>query len=173
MAKAISAGIILHRSSPLNELMVFICHPGGPFWKNKDDGAWSIPKGLVEPEDVDLETVARREFQEEVGLAVNVELKHLGEFKQPSGKVIHVWHGSQNIDEQAVSSNMFELEWPPRSGQKQSFPEIDCGKWFTVDEARCKLLKGQTPILDALTQSLDYKSPIHTTVDSNGQVSLF
>lgn len=152
---------------------MFICHPGGPFWKNKDEGAWSIPKGLVEPEDSDLEAVARREFQEEVGLAVDADLENLGEFKQPSGKVIHVWHGSQEIDEQALSSNLFEMEWPPKTGQMQSFPEIDRGQWFTIDDARIKLLKGQVPILDALTQHLDYKSPIQTKLDTKGQISLF
>jgi predicted NUDIX family NTP pyrophosphohydrolase len=88
MAKAVSAGILLHRFSFVEELMVFICHPGGPFWSNREDGAWSIPKGLLEPDDIDMETAARREFLEEVGIAVNAKLEHLGEFKQPSGKII-------------------------------------------------------------------------------------
>lgn len=160
MAKPVSAGIILHRRSILGELLVFICHPGGPFWANKDDGAWSIPKGVVEPGDVDLEAAARREFREEVGLAVTATLEHLGTFRQPSGKVVHIWHGSQDIDEQAVSSNMLEMEWPPKSGRIQRFPEMDCGKWFTVDFARAKLLVGQRPILEALLQRFDQSKPI-------------
>lgn len=170
MAKAVSAGILLHQFSFVGELMVFICHPGGPFWRNRDDGAWSIPKGLLKPEDKDLETAARREFQEEVGIAVDATLEPLGEFKQPSGKVIHVWHGSQDIDEQAVSSKLFEMEWPPGSGQMQSFPEMDRGKWFTVDDARGKLLKGQVPIVEALVRRLADENPPRTKSGTEGKV---
>jgi predicted NUDIX family NTP pyrophosphohydrolase len=173
MAKAISAGILLHRFSGLGELMVFICHPGGPFWKNKDDGAWSIPKGLVEDGDADLEAVARREFLEEVGLAVEAPLEPLGQFKQPSGKIVHVWHGTQEVDERKAMSNVFEMEWPPKSGQMQSFPEIDRCQWFLVEKAREKILKGQVAILDELINRLQYRNPVGTPVDAKGQVNLF
>jgi predicted NUDIX family NTP pyrophosphohydrolase len=155
MPNAVSAGVLLHRHAADGALLVFIGHPGGPYWRNRDDGAWTIPKGLAKPDDAHLEAVALREFAEEVGVAVTATLLPLGEFKQPSGKVIHVWHGSQDIDEAAVASNLFELEWPPKSGQIQCFPEIDRGQWFTIADARTKLLRGQVPILDALHQRLN------------------
>jgi predicted NUDIX family NTP pyrophosphohydrolase len=125
---------------------------GGPFWARKDDGAWSIPKGIVETTDVEGELVAAiREFTEEVGTpppAVGYE--PLGEFRQSSGKVVVVFAAESDFSPGQIVSNTFPLEWPPRSGRMQDFPEIDDARWFGVDAARDKLVKGQRPILDAL-----------------------
>ena len=129
-------------------------HPGGPFWAKKDDGAWSIPKGeLAEGEDP--LTAARRELAEEPGFAVEGELRPLGRVKQAGGKVVHAWAGEGDFDADAIRSNMFSIEWPPRSGRMQQFPEVDRAAWFGIDEARVKLLKGQLPLLDALCRLMD------------------
>ena len=145
-----SAGILLYRRSP--GLEVFLAHMGGPFWSRKDAGAWSIPKGLYGPEEQPL-AAALREFFEEVGAAAPEEdYELLGEFRQPSGKRLTVFGARTNAEVRFVGSNLFEMEWPPRSGRLQQFPEMDAAGWFSLDEARVKLLKGQLPLLDALRQ---------------------
>jgi len=145
-----SAGILLHRRMPVRQ--VFLAHMGGPFWSRKDAAAWSIPKGLYEPDETPL-AAALREFEEEVGTpAPDEPYELLGEFRQPSGKRLTVFAAETEVDVQFVGSNLFEMEWPPRSGRLQEFPEMDAAGWFDLDEARVKLLKGQLPILDALPQ---------------------
>jgi predicted NUDIX family NTP pyrophosphohydrolase len=127
---------------------------GGPFWEKKDDGAWSIPKGEHGPDDEPL-AVARREFEEELGSPVPAEeLLPLGALRVTSAKVLAVWAAEGDVDATATRSNTFELEWPPRSGRVQEFPEIDRAAWFGLGEARAKLVKGQVPFLDRLRDAV-------------------
>ena len=155
MASKSSAGLILHRRTADGEIEVLLVHPGGPFWARKDAHAWSIPKGEYD-EGEDAETVALREFEEELGSPPPVGLRlFLGEFGQSGRKRISAWALAADFDATRVVSNTFELEWPPRSGQIQEFPEVDKAAWWTVDAARTKLHKGQAPILDALAEALD------------------
>jgi predicted NUDIX family NTP pyrophosphohydrolase len=147
-----SAGILLYRFHSAGP-EVLLVHPGGPYWVNKDDGAWSIPKGLYDPGE-DPEAAARREFAEETGLAPAGELVPLGTFRQPSGKLIIAWALEGDFDPAALRSNLFSIEWPPRSGRMQDFPEADRAAWFAPGEARRKILKGQSPLLDALLARL-------------------
>jgi predicted NUDIX family NTP pyrophosphohydrolase len=172
MAGVQSSGVILHRFRSDGSLEVFLAHPGGPFWAKKDDGAWSIPKGLIEEHDTDLRAVATREFREEIGVELECALEILGEFKQPSGKVIHAWTGVNEINPAEVHSNTFELEWPPKTGIIREFPEVDRADWFLISDARKKLLKGQQPILDALISYLSYDEANETPADRKGQFSL-
>ena len=132
---------------------VFLVHPGGPFWAKKDEGAWSVPKGLFEDDENPLEA-ARREFREETGLDITGDFMELTPLKQPSGKVVYVWAVEGNIDAAAIKSNMFPMEWPPKSGKQQEFPEVDRGGWFTMAQAREKLLPGQRGFLDELQRKL-------------------
>lgn len=148
----ISAGIMLFRRRPAG-IEVLLVHPGGPYWAGKDAGAWSIPKGLHEPGE-DGEGAARREFAEETGLAPEGAVIHLGSFRQPSGKVLEAYAGEGDFDPGRLVSNVFSIEWPPRTGRMQEFPEADRAAWFTPAEARLKLLKGQVPILAALLAHL-------------------
>jgi predicted NUDIX family NTP pyrophosphohydrolase len=144
-----SAGILLYRFRPAGP-EVLLGHMGGPFWAKKDDGGWSIPKGEHGPDEDPL-AVARREFEEELGRPVPAqELVALGTQKVTSGKVLAVWAGEGDLDATAAVSNTFELEWPPRSGRMQEFPEIDRADWFGLDAARSKLVTGQVPFLDRL-----------------------
>ena len=155
MASKSSAGLILHRRTADGEIEVLLVHPGGPFWARKDAHAWSIPKGEYD-EGEDAETVALREFEEELGSPPPVGLRlFLGEFGKSGRKRISAWTLAADFDATRVVSNTFELEWPPRSGQIQEFPEVDKAAWWTVDAARTKLHKGQAPILDALAEALD------------------
>ena len=155
MASKSSAGLILHRRTADGEIEVLLVHPGGPFWARKDAHAWSIPKGEYD-EGEDAETVALREFEEELGSAPPVGLRlFLGEFGQSGRKRISAWALAADFDATHVVSNTFELEWPPRSGQIQEFPEVDKAAWWTVDAARTKLHKGQAPILEALAEVLE------------------
>ncbi|MGD8568452.1 MAG: NUDIX domain-containing protein [Gammaproteobacteria bacterium] len=147
-----SAGIMLYHYRD-DELYVLLVHPGGPFWINKDIGAWSIPKGLFEHGE-DLLDTARREFKEETGYDVNGDFIDLGKIKQPSGKVIHVWALEGDIDASRISSNTFALEWPPHTGQQQEFPEVDRGEWFNIQKARQMINKGQARFLDRLLAAL-------------------
>jgi predicted NUDIX family NTP pyrophosphohydrolase len=147
VSKASSAGILVYRRHP--RLEVLLVHPGGPFWAKKDDGAWSIPKGEF-AEGEDPVAAARRELAEETGLVTEGELRPLGSVKQAGGKVVHGWALEGNLDASAIRSNTFSMEWPPRSGRMQQFPEVDRAAWFSIDEARIKLLQGQLPLLDAL-----------------------
>ena len=143
-----SAGILLFRRNG-GELQVFLVHPGGPLWARKDDGAWSIPKGEHGTEE-DALLAAQREFMEETGAPIDGAFLALPPIRQPGGKVVTAWAVEGEFDPEQLQSNAFELEWPPKSGGRRSFPEIDRGAWFAIDEARRKLLGGQVPLLDAL-----------------------
>jgi len=133
---------------------VLLGHMGGPFWARKDDGAWSLPKGEHGPDEEPV-AVARREFEEELGSPVPAgDLVPLGQLRVTSGKVMAAWAVEGDLDAAACVSNTFELEWPPRSGRMQEFPEIDRAGWFDLDEARAKLVKGQVPFLDRLLDAL-------------------
>lgn len=142
MVKKKSAGILVFRRK-FNEPEVLFAHPGGPFWAKKDLGAWSIPKGEYE-DDEDPLAAAKREFQEEIGLPVPAgELFDLGEIVRKDKKVIKVWAVEGDLDVSHIESNLFEMEWPPHSGQYQQFPEIDRAQWFLLSEASPKLHAGQ------------------------------
>lgn len=158
MAKLHSAGILLYKFSASNELLLFLVHPGGPYWANKDEGAWSIPKGVRQAADDGYLETARREFFEEIGTRVQTELTSLGAFRQSSAKVIHVYAGRQDIDTDTIVSNDFELEWPAKSGERQRFPEIDRAEWFDYATAQQKILAGQLPILRRLLEVLDCRT---------------
>lgn len=148
-----SYGILLFRYNG-GQLQVMLLHPGGPFFAEKDEGVWSIPKGLPEGNEMALET-ARREFLEETGFDVDGTFIGLGKLKQPSGKVIHAWSLESDLDVSRISSNTFTLEWPRNSGRYQEHPEIDEGQWFTISEARRKIARGQTGFLERLLERLD------------------
>jgi predicted NUDIX family NTP pyrophosphohydrolase len=144
-----SAGLLMYRQGATGEFEVLLAHPGGPFWRNRDDGAWSLPKGEYrEPEDA--LSAARREFTEETGFDVTLPLLPLGEITQKSGKRISAWAFRGDCEPACLRSNTFEIEWPPRSGRRQSFPEIDRVQWFGLGEARRKLLPAQCELLDRL-----------------------
>ncbi|WP_281167567.1 NUDIX domain-containing protein [Solimonas variicoloris] len=132
---------------------VFLVHPGGPFWARRDDGAWSICKGEAGPDEIALDA-ARREFVEETGQAIDGEFRALPPLRQAGGKRVLAWAVEAGVDAGAIVSNHFELEWPPRSGQRRRFPEVDRAGWFGLDAARRKLLASQRPLLDALLQVL-------------------
>ena len=147
----ISAGLLAFRRSP--RLEVLLAHPGGPFWAKKDDGAWTIPKGLVET-DADLLTTARREFAEETNLAAAGAFIPLAPVKQKSGKVVHAFAFEADLELEAFASNVFEIEWPPRSGRRKSFPEIDRIAYFATPEAMTKIIAYQQPLLRELQAKL-------------------
>ena len=147
-----SAGILLYRIVR-KTTEVFIVHPGGPFWKNRDADAWSIPKGEAE-EGEDLFARAKTEFHEETGFVADGDYVPLKPLKQPSGKIVHIWAGPGNVDASRVTSNTFKLEWPPKSGKFQDPPEVDRGGWFDLATARTKLVKGQKPFIDQLAEYL-------------------
>lgn len=140
MAKE-SAGILLFRRVH-NELEFFLVHPGGPFWKNKDDGAWSIPKGEVDEGESAIVT-ARREFEEETGVVIKGDLIELQPVRLKSGKRVFAWAQEKDVDAGLIKSNDFEMEWPPRSGKMQRFPEVDRAAWFDTDAALTKINAGQ------------------------------
>jgi predicted NUDIX family NTP pyrophosphohydrolase len=151
-----SAGVLLYRIRDDGAVEVLIGHMGGPFWARKDDAGWSIPKGEAAPGEEPF-AVARREFAEELGSPVPAsEFVDLGELRVSSGKVLSVWAAAGDLDAAATVSNMFSMEWPPRSGRLQEFPEIDRSAWFPVDVARQKLVKGQVPFLDRLLDALSH-----------------
>ncbi len=144
-----SAGLLLYRRRGAG-VEVLIGHMGGPFWARKDDAAWSVPKGEYGPGEEPLD-VALREFEEELGVPVPADdFLPLGEVRQSGGKVLTIWAAEGDLDAAAARSNTFPLEWPPRSGRLQEFPEIDRAAWVPVDEARTKLVRGQVPLLDRL-----------------------
>lgn len=143
-----SAGILLYKIAN-QKLKVFLVHPGGPFWAKKDDGAWSIPKGEFE-NDEDPLAAAIREFKEETGMEISGELIELTSIKQKSGKTVYAWAVEGDIDPSKIKSNDFEIEWPPNSGKKQIFPEIDKAGWFTDVEAKKKIISGQSPLIEEL-----------------------
>jgi predicted NUDIX family NTP pyrophosphohydrolase len=152
-ARLQSAGLLLFRHGAA-DLEVLLGHPGGPFWRRKDQGAWSIPKGLIGAGE-DAHSAARREFFEETGHQPEGEFFALGEARQPSGKVVHAWAVEGDWDPADLHSNTFELEWPPRSGRRQTFPEIDRAAWFGIAAARLKILKGQVLFIDRLLAAVD------------------
>jgi predicted NUDIX family NTP pyrophosphohydrolase len=143
-----SAGLLLYRRKG-SVAEVFLVHPGGPFWARKDDGAWSVPKGLLAPGEDELQC-AWREFKEETGFAVEPAGKEhdLGVFRQPSGKRLHIWALEGDCDPGALRSNQFEMEWPPKSGQLKTFPEVDRGGWFEHARALIKIGRGQRPVIE-------------------------
>ena len=148
-----SAGILLYRVAA-GEPEVLLVHPGGPYWARKDAGAWSIPKGEYDDGE-DPQACALREFEEETGTALPPgELIELGDVKQKGGKVVTAWVAEGDLDADAVSSNTFTMEWPPRSGRTAEFPEIDRAGWFGIATAREKLVPAQTELLDRLLERL-------------------
>ena len=150
-----SAGILLFRRSAAGELEVLLVHPGGPFWARRDAGAWSIPKGEVDPGEEERDG-ALRELEEETGGAFRdataEQLLPLGEVRQKSGKVVSAWALEGDLDADAIVSMTMELEWPPRSGRLQTFPEVDRAGWFALPAAREKLLPAQAPFVDRLAE---------------------
>jgi len=147
-----SAGLLLYRRR--GTLQVFLVHAGGPFWAGKDAHAWSIPKGEFADGEEPLQA-AKREFAEETGLAVEGEFMALTPVKQPGGKTVHAWALEADCDPAAVRSNTFAIEWPPRSGRTQAFPEVDRADWFPLPVAREKIHKGQVRLLDELETLVD------------------
>lgn len=143
-----SAGTLAYRTRG-NRLEVLLVHPGGPFWANKDDGAWSIPKGEFGQAE-DPEAVARREFAEELGIALTVPLRPLGNIHQRGGKLVEAFAAEFDLDVTAITSNTFEIEWPPRSGKRRSFPEVDRAAWFDLATAREKINPAQREFLSRL-----------------------
>lgn len=147
-----SAGIILYRQ--INKtLEVFLVHPGGPFWKNKDIGAWSIPKGEFTDEEDALDA-AKRELEEEVGIICSGQLLELTPLKQKGGKLVFAWAHEKDFNADTITSNTFQIEWPPKSKQLKSFPEVDKGQWFDVDEARQKINLSQSDFIEELMLKL-------------------
>ncbi len=147
-----SAGILPFRKSK-NELEVLLVHPGGPFWRNRDEGAWSLAKGEYDETEAPS-AAARREFKEETGWDVTEDMQALGEIRQAGGKYLVAFTIEAAFDPEGFVSNSFDLEWPPRSGRFQSFPEIDRVAWFSLAEARRKILPSQEPLLDRLADLL-------------------
>jgi predicted NUDIX family NTP pyrophosphohydrolase len=147
----VSAGLLAFRRG--HGLEVLLAHPGGPFWAKKDDGVWTIPKGLVEA-DADLLATARREFAEETNLTAAGAFIALAPVKQKSGKAVHAWAFEANLDLAAFASNAFEIEWPPRSGRRKSFPEIDRIAYFAMPVAMTKIIPYQQPLLRELEVKL-------------------
>ncbi|MBZ9844369.1 NUDIX domain-containing protein [Mesorhizobium sp. CA5] len=141
-----SAGLLIHRRTA-GVFEFLLVHPGGPFWARKDEGAWTIPKGLIRDNEDELEA-AKREAEEELGVTVDGDFRPLGSYKQPGGKIVIAWSVEADIDADAVRSNMFTMEWPPKSGTMKAFPEVDKAGWFSLPEAGVKMLKGQRPMLD-------------------------
>jgi predicted NUDIX family NTP pyrophosphohydrolase len=153
----LSAGIVLYRKRG-NDLELFLVHPGGPFWKSKDEGAWSFPKGeYSEPEDP-LE-VAKREFLEETGSPIDGTFLQLTPRKQKGGKVVSLWAVEGDCDARAIRSNTFAAEWPPRSGKFERFPEVDRAAWFPPQTAKEKINPGQAPAIDELLEKLGLRTP--------------
>jgi len=149
----LSAGILLFRERG-GETEVLLIKPGGPFWRNKDAGAWMIPKGAVEPGEMPAEA-ALREFEEETGTRLSSVPSPLAKIRQAGGKYVEAFAVEGDLDASSVASNEFEIEWPPRSGQLQRFPEVAEARWATLSEAREIMLPSQLPLLDALEEKLE------------------
>jgi predicted NUDIX family NTP pyrophosphohydrolase len=147
-----SAGILLYRLTE-EGLRILLVHPGGPFWAKKDALAWTIPKGLIEPGE-SPEAAALREFKEETGWAAGGDLRPLGDIVQSGGKRVTAFACEGEFDTSRLASNLFELEWPPRSGRKSFFPEVDRAEWFSFGAAREKILASQRPLLDRLVATI-------------------
>jgi predicted NUDIX family NTP pyrophosphohydrolase len=146
-----SAGVLLYRLAP--EIEVLLVHPGGPYWRRKDRGAWQIPKGVIDPGE-QPEAAARREVAEEIGLELAFDLIPLGEIRQAGGKYVIAFAAEHDFDPATLVSNTFELEWPPKSGKTAAFPEIDGARWMEIPEAREVMLESQQPLLDRLLETL-------------------
>ena len=155
-----SAGLLLYRRRPQG-IEVLLVHPGGPFWTRRDLGAWSIPKGEIAA-DEDAEAAARREAAEELGLAVTGALLPLSPIRQRGGKQVSAWALEADWDPDTLVSNLFELEWPPRSGRRERFPEVDRASWFPIEEAKARLVSGQAEFLDELERILNAKDAVRT-----------
>jgi len=151
-----SAGILLYRKVG-GELEVFIVHPGGPYFQNKDEGSWSIPKGEFEGDEEAL-TAAKREFEEETGQPVNGEFIELGTIRQKSGKIVYAWAVEGDIDHETIFSNTCEIEWPPRSGKKLTIQEIDRAGWFSPMAAKQKINPSQAELISRLQNILNERS---------------
>lgn len=151
MAKKNSAGLLLYRRRA--ELEVFLVHPGGPFWAKKDAGAWSLPKGELLQEEHPLQA-AKREFTEETGFQVDGEFHSLDPVRQSGGKMVYAWAIEADCDPAQVRSNLFAMEWPPKSGRTQQFPEVDRAEWFPIAEARKRIIPAQVKFLDQLVSVL-------------------
>lgn len=169
MAKK-SAGILLYRLTN-HILEILAVHPGGPFWAKKDLGSWTIPKGEFTDEEPPLDA-AKREFLEEIGIDISGKFIELTPIKQNSGKMVYAFAVQGDIDPETIKSNTFEMEWPPKSGKKQAFPEIDKGGWFNVPQAKQKLLEPQTALIDELAKKLNLteeqlKNKITDNLNSN------
>jgi predicted NUDIX family NTP pyrophosphohydrolase len=147
-----SAGVLMFRRA-MDGLEVLLVHMGGPFWANKEEGAWSIPKGELAPNEDPL-AAAQREFEEETGVLPAGDFIRLDPVRQTSGKIVHAWGVEGDLDPATIKSNTFSLEWPPGSGREQEFPEVDRAAWLPVEEAKRKMLRGQTPLLDQLVERL-------------------
>lgn len=165
-----SGGILPFRFQG-NHLEVFLVHPGGPLWAGKDEGAWSISKGLFEENESPLDA-AKREFKEETGFEVEGVFIELGRIKQPSGKIVFAWAVEKDLDERKIVSNEFSLEWPRRSGIMREFPEIDRADWFEIESARKKILKGQQGFIDRLLYALDNQNVHHPEIDQDEFISI-
>ena len=147
-----SAGILCYRYHD-QTLEVFLIHPGGPFWAKRDEGAWSLPKGLINPGENAMDA-AKREFNEETGFEVVGELIELGQLTQPSKKIVHAWAVKMDLDASQLKSNTFSMEWPKDSGFIREYPEVDRGEWFSLARAKQKITPGQAPFLDRMLERL-------------------
>jgi predicted NUDIX family NTP pyrophosphohydrolase len=154
-----SAGVLLFRTDGA-QLEVLLVHPGGPLWQNKDAGAWQIPKGLIEPTE-DAAAAAQRETEEELGITLEGTPWPLATIKQSGGKIVEAFALEQSVDAGTIVSNPFEMEWPPRSGVRASFPEVDRAAWFDLGAAAFAILPSQRPLLDALSAVVTYSKDSH------------
>jgi predicted NUDIX family NTP pyrophosphohydrolase len=157
MAAKHSAGVLLYRRRDGGEVEFLLVHPGGPFWRRKDTGAWSIPKGQIEDEE-EPRACAIRELEEELGPALELDpedLVELGSIRQKAGKLVEAWAAEADFDPATLASNTFSMEWPPRSGSEQEFPEVDRAEWFDLEKAREKILPAQAELLDRLVERLE------------------
>lgn len=171
MAKT-SAGLLMYRfAGAQNHLEVLLVHPGGPFWQKRDVGAWMIPKGLVENGE-NLLNAAIREFNEETGITPQEPFISLGEIRHKSGKIVHAWAFCGNCDIAEIQSNMFEMEWPPKSGQMQQFPEIDRGAFFDLALAKEKMLPAEAPFIERLAEKLPEAAASHPKTNQPAQALL-
>ena len=152
MAKKQSAGVVLYRLRD-SKVEIFLVHPGGPFWTKKDAGAWSIPKGEFADDENPLAT-AKREFAEETGCIIDGNFIELTPVKQPGGKLVYAWAVEGDCRAESIKSNLFTLEWPPRSGKRKEFPEVDRAAWFDLTTAKDKILKGQVALLEDLQRKV-------------------
>ena len=152
MVKKRSAGIIVFKVVE-SELMIFLVHPGGPYWQKKNEGAWSIPKGEFNDDEDALEA-AKREFAEETGFTITGNFIELTPIKQKSGKMVYAWAVENTIDAESIKSNSFTIEWPPKSNKMMTFPEVDKAAWFTIDVAKTRINPAQTALIDELAIKL-------------------